>query len=230
MHNPCCHRKIEVRMEDAPGIAQGRGSRVSAEAATALVTVENGNWGATQGIVSSIREIRSLRSPPHLPGSSGGPVLSSKGWRPPREFCPTRSGEPTRRSDMRGPLEPRSSGRNLDGQRPYQIRLSARELFLYVSFLLHPCYKNRFWSQYVYQFSHELCHVTVVVVDPTSIVTSGTSTDGSTRASASSLPCSSCIVWLSSGKQSHRTPSLTQPDSRPITRRTPSESRHDILG
>ena len=31
-----------------------------------------------------------------------------------------------------------------DDQRPYQIRLSARD---------------RYWSQYVYQFSHELCHV-----------------------------------------------------------------------
>ena len=88
------------------------------ESASALVTVENGNWGAT-----SLRSIEAVLS------SAAGVLTDAFGRAPdaPIHVAPWN----------RDPQV-------FDDQRPYQIRLSARD---------------RYWSQYVYQFSHELCHV-----------------------------------------------------------------------
>ena len=88
------------------------------EAASALVTVENGNWGAT-----SLRSI-------HAVLTSATEVLSDAFGRAPD--APIRVAPWNRDPQV------------FDGKRPYQIRLSARD---------------RYWSQYVYQFSHELCHI-----------------------------------------------------------------------
>ena len=87
-------------------------------ALAALVTVENGNWGAT-----SLRAI-------HAVLASAAEVLIEAFGRPPEA--------PIRVAPWR--MAPQV----FDDQRPYQVRLSARD---------------RYWSQYVYQFSHELCHV-----------------------------------------------------------------------
>ncbi|MDE0220471.1 MAG: hypothetical protein OXJ90_14495 [Spirochaetaceae bacterium] len=92
--------------------------RVNSDAVSALVTVENGNWGAT-----------SLR-PIHAVLASAAGVLADAFGRVPD-----------------APIQVAPWSRNpqvFDDQRPYQIRLSARD---------------RYWSQYVYQFSHEFCHV-----------------------------------------------------------------------
>ena len=91
---------------------------MSSEAASALVTVENGNWGAT-----------SLRSIHAVLASAAGVLTDAFGRAPdaPIHVAPWNH-------------DPQV----FDDLRPYQIRLSARD---------------RYWSQYVYQFSHELCHV-----------------------------------------------------------------------
>lgn len=88
------------------------------ESASALVTVENGNWGAT-----------SLRSIDAVLSSAAGVLTDAFGRAPdaPIHVAPWN----------RDPQV-------FNDRRPYQIRLSARD---------------RYWSQYVYQFSHELCHV-----------------------------------------------------------------------
>ena len=86
--------------------------------AAALVTVENGNWGAT-----SLRAI-------HAVLTSATEVLIEAFGRAPDA--------PIRVAPWR--MDPQV----FDDQRPYQVRLNARD---------------RYWSQYVYQFSHELCHV-----------------------------------------------------------------------
>ena len=86
--------------------------------AGALVTVENGNWGAT-----SLRAI-------HAALASAAAVLTEAFGRLPDA--------PIRVASWS--MDPQV----FHDQRPYQIRLSARD---------------RYWSQYVYQFSHELCHV-----------------------------------------------------------------------
>ena len=86
--------------------------------AAALVTVENGNWGAT-----SLRAI-------HAVLTSAAEVLIEAFGRAPDA--------PIRVAPWR--MDPQV----FDDQRPYQVRLNARD---------------RYWSQYVYQFSHELCHV-----------------------------------------------------------------------
>lgn len=87
-------------------------------AAGALVTVENGNWGAT-----SLRAI-------HAVLTSAAQVLIDAFGRMPD--APIR-------------VAPWSMDPQVfPDQRPYQVRLSARD---------------RYWSQYVYQFSHELGHV-----------------------------------------------------------------------
>ena len=88
------------------------------ESASALVTLENGNWGAT-----SLRSIEAVLS------SAAGVLTDAFGRAPdaPIHVAPWN----------RDPQV-------FDDLRPYQIRLSARD---------------RYWSQYVYQFSHELCHV-----------------------------------------------------------------------
>ena len=91
---------------------------MSAEAACALVTVENGNWGAT-----SLRTI-------HAVLASAAEVLAHAFGRAPD--APIRVAPWSRNPQV------------FDDQRPYQIRLSARD---------------RYWSLYAYQFSHELCHV-----------------------------------------------------------------------
>ena len=91
---------------------------MSSETASALVTVENGNWGAT-----------SLRSIHAVLASAAGVLTDAFGRAP---DAPIRVAPWSRAPQV------------FDGQRPYQIRLSARD---------------RYWSQYVYQFSHELCHV-----------------------------------------------------------------------
>lgn len=91
---------------------------MSPESVSALLTVENGNWGAT-----SLRCIHSVLA------SAAGVLADAFGRAPdaPIQVAPW----------SRDPQV-------FDDQRPYQIRLSARD---------------RYWSQYVYQFSHELCHV-----------------------------------------------------------------------
>ncbi|MDD9986255.1 MAG: hypothetical protein OXQ31_08305 [Spirochaetaceae bacterium] len=92
--------------------------RVSSESVSALLTVENGNWGAT-----SLRSIHAvLASAAEVQADAFGrapdaPIQVAPWSRDPRVF---------------------------DDQRPYQVRLIARD---------------RYWSQYVYQFSHEFCHV-----------------------------------------------------------------------
>ena len=87
-------------------------------AASALVTVENGNWGAT-----SLRAIQAVLA-------SAAEVLTEAFGRPPD--APIR-------------VAPWSMDPQVfHDQRPYQVRLSARD---------------RYWSRYVYQFSHELGHV-----------------------------------------------------------------------
>ena len=86
--------------------------------AAALVTVENGNWGAT-----SLRAI-------HAVLTSAADVLIDAFGRMPDA--------PVRVAPWR--MDPQV----FHDQRPYQVRLSARD---------------RHWSQYVYQFSHEICHV-----------------------------------------------------------------------
>ena len=91
---------------------------MSSEAAYALVTVENGNWGAT-----SLRTIHAVLA------SAAGVLADAFGRAP---DAPIRVAPWSRNPQV------------FDDQRPYQIRLSARD---------------RYWSQYVYQFSHELCHV-----------------------------------------------------------------------
>ena len=91
---------------------------MSSEAASALVTVENGNWGAT-----SLRTIHAVLA------SAAGVLADAFGRAP---DAPIRVAPWSRNPQV------------FDDQRPYQIRLSARD---------------RYWSQYVYQFSHELCHV-----------------------------------------------------------------------
>ena len=85
---------------------------------SALVTVENGNWGAT-----SLRAI-------HAVLASAAEVLIAAFGRPPEApiLVAPWSMDPQVFYD----------------QRPYQVRLNARD---------------RYWCQYVYQFSHELCHV-----------------------------------------------------------------------
>ncbi len=91
---------------------------MSSEAASALVTVENGDWGAT-----SLRSI-------HAVLASAARVLTDAFGRPPD--APIRVAPWSRDPQV------------FDDRRPYQLRLNARD---------------RYWSQYVYQFSHELCHV-----------------------------------------------------------------------
>ncbi len=91
---------------------------VNSDAVSVLVTVENGNWGAT-----------SLRSIHAVLASAAGVLADAFGRVP----------------DAAIQVAPWSRNPQVfDDQRPYQIRLSARD---------------RYWSQYVYQFSHELCHV-----------------------------------------------------------------------
>ena len=92
--------------------------KVNSDAVSALLTVENGNWGAT-----------SLRSIHAVLASAAGVLADAFGRAPdaPIQVAPW----------SRDPQV-------FDGQRPYQVRLSARD---------------RYWSQYVYQFSHEFCHV-----------------------------------------------------------------------
>ena len=92
--------------------------RVSPESVSALLTVENGNWGAT-----------SLRSILAVLASAAGVLADAFGRAP---DAPVRVAPWNRDPQV------------FDDQRPYQIRLSARD---------------RYWSQYVYQFSHEFCHV-----------------------------------------------------------------------
>ena len=92
--------------------------RVSSETKSALLTVENGNWGAT-----------SLRSIHAVLVSAAGVLADAFGRAP---DAPIRVAPWSRAPQV------------FDDQRPYQIRLSARD---------------RYWSQYVYQFSHEFCHV-----------------------------------------------------------------------
>ena len=84
----------------------------------ALLTVANGNWGAT-----SLATIRAVL------GCAHGVLTSAFGTTP---DAPVRV--------ARWDREPRA----LCHQRPYEIRLNARD---------------RYWCQYIYQFSHELCHV-----------------------------------------------------------------------
>jgi len=92
--------------------------RVNSDAVSALLTVENGNWGAT-----SLRSIHSVLA------SVAGVLADAFGRAP---DAPIR-------------VAPWSRGPQVfDDQRPYQVRLSARD---------------RYWSQYVYQFSHALCHI-----------------------------------------------------------------------
>ena len=86
--------------------------------AAALVTVENGNWGAT-----SLRAIHAVLT------SAAEVLIEAFGRAPDAPIC----------------VAPwRMAPQVFHDQRPYQVRLSARD---------------RYWSQYVYQFSHELCHV-----------------------------------------------------------------------
>ena len=85
---------------------------------SALLTVENGNWGAT-----------SLRSIHAVLASAAGVLADAFGRAP---DAPIRVAPWSRDPQV------------FDDQRPYRIRLSARD---------------RYWSQYAYQFSHELCHV-----------------------------------------------------------------------
>ena len=85
-----------------------------------LLTVANGNWGAT-----SLAAVRAVL------GSAYDILTNAFGTGP---DAPVR----VARWDQ-GP-------RTLHDNRPYEIRLNARD---------------RYWCQYVYQFSHELCHVMV---------------------------------------------------------------------
>ena len=91
---------------------------MSPEPVSALLTVENGNWGAT-----SLRAIHAVLT------SVAGVLVDGFGRAPdaPIYVAPWS-------------LDPQV----FYDHRPYRIRLSARD---------------RYWSQYVYQFSHELCHV-----------------------------------------------------------------------
>ncbi len=82
-----------------------------------LLTVVNGNWGAT-----SLAAVRAVLA-------SAYDVLTNAFGTPPD--APVRV--------ARWDQDPRA----LDHKRPYEIRLNARD---------------RYWCQYVYQFSHELCH------------------------------------------------------------------------
>ena len=91
---------------------------MKSDALSSLVTVENGNWGAT-----SLRSI-------HAVLTSAAGVLADAFGRPPD--APIRVAPWSRDPQV------------FDDRRPYEIRLNARD---------------RYWSQYVYQFSHELCHV-----------------------------------------------------------------------
>ena len=161
----CCCRKIEVRQ--APGIGQGRGTRVSE---------------ANPLEECSPTRCRSRNSRERQLGSDQPADPYTPFWRRPPEFWPTHSGgRPTLRYRMapwsRDPQVFRPAALPDQTQRSGQV--------------LEP---------YVYQFSHEFCHV----------MTNFDRHKGHKHrwfdGAANSLRCSCSIVWPNSGKRSHRRP------------------------